>query len=98
MVSLDPYVSERDVPLFQISIDAYAPPETHYKMGKELKALREEGVLLLGSGNIVHNLRLVDWHQKNKGFDWAYEFDDYIYENILNNNHEDIINCDELGM
>jgi 4,5-DOPA dioxygenase extradiol len=88
---------ERDVPLFQISIDAYAPPETHYKMGKELKALREEGVLLLGSGNIVHNLRLVDWHQKNKGFDWAYEFDDYIYGNILNNNHEPIIKYDELG-
>ena len=88
---------ERDIPVFQISVDAYAPPEIHYNIGKEIKALREKGVLIFGTGNIVHNLRLVDWHKKNKGFDWAYEFDDYIYKNILNNTHENIIKYDEIG-
>jgi len=62
----------RDIPAFPISIDADAPPEEHYKIGRELKTLREQGVLIFGTGNIVHNLRLVDWHKANKGFDWAY--------------------------
>lgn len=88
---------KRDVPVFQISIDANSPPEVHYKIGKELSALREQGVLIFGSGNIVHNLGLVDWHKTSKGFDWAYEFDEYIYENILNRNHENILKYNELG-
>lgn len=86
---------ERDIPVFQISVDAYAPPEAHYKIGKELRALREEGALIFGTGNIVHNLRLVDWHMGTKGFDWAYEFDDYIYENIIRKNHADILKYKE---
>jgi len=90
-------VPDRDIPVFQISIDAAAPPEAHYKIGKELRALREQGVLIMGTGNIVHNLRLIDWNKVNEGFDWAYEFDEYIYENILNRNHEKILNCNELG-
>lgn len=88
---------ERDIPVFQISIDAYASPREHYIIGQELRSLREQGVLILGSGNIVHNLRLVDWHRADKGFDWAYEFDDYIYESILNRNHDNILKYNELG-
>ena len=88
---------DRDIPVFQISIDAYAPPEIHYKIGKELRSLREKGVLILGTGNVVHNLRLVDWHKGSKGFDWAYEFDDYICENIKTKNHNNIIKYNELG-
>ncbi|HOS68478.1 MAG TPA: 4,5-DOPA dioxygenase extradiol [Bacillota bacterium] len=88
---------DRDIPVFQISIDASAPPEEHYKIGKELGALREQGVLIFGSGNVVHNLRLVDWHKANKGFDWAYEFDEYIYENIMDYNHDNILKYNELG-
>jgi len=88
---------KRDVPVFQISINADAPPEAHYKIGKELSTLREQGILIFGTGNVVHNLRLVDWHKANKGFDWAYEFDGYIYENILNKNHEKILKFNELG-
>ena len=88
---------ERDVPVFQISVDANAPAHIHYKIGRELRSLREQGVLILGTGNIVHNLRLVDWHKANKGFDWAYEFDEYIYENIMSKNDEKIIQFNELG-
>ncbi len=88
---------ERDIPVFQISIDASAPPEVHYQTGKELKSLRQQGVLLFGTGNIVHNLRMVDWGIKDKGFDWAYKFDDYIKENIENRNHENVINYLRLG-
>lgn len=88
---------ERDIPVFQISIDANASPDTHYQIGNELSALRDEGVLIFGSGNIVHNLRLVDWHMENKGFDWAYKFDDFINENILNKNHENILKYRDLG-
>jgi len=88
---------DRDIPVFQVSIDADAPPAEHYKIGRELRSLREQGVLLFGTGNIVHNLRLVDWHLANKGFDWAYEFDDYIYESIIGHDHEKIINYNALG-
>ena len=86
---------ERTVPVFQISIDANAPPAVHYQIGKELSALREQGVLIFGTGNIVHNLRLVDWHQASKGFDWAYEFDEFIYNNILDKNYNSILKYQE---
>ncbi len=88
---------DRDVPVFQISIDADAPPETHYKIGKELRTLREQGVLLFGTGNIVHNLRRIDWDKAGEGFDWANEFDDFIYENIIHKNHEKILKFKEIG-
>ena len=82
---------ERDIPVFQISVDASAPPEVHYQIGKEIKSLRDQDVLLFASGNIVHNLRMVDWSMEEKGYDWAYQFDDYIKENIENKNHENVI-------
>ncbi len=88
---------KRDIPVFQISVDAYAPPSVHYKIGKELMSLREKGVLIFGTGNIVHNLRMVDWNMENKGFDWAYQFDDFIYENIMEKNHDNILSFREMG-
>ena len=63
-----------DVPVLQLSIDMSEPPQFHYELGRELKKLRDQGVLIVGSGNIVHNLRRMDWH-KEGGFDWAVEFD-----------------------
>lgn len=86
---------DRNIPVFQISLDAYAPPQAHYQIGQELKSLREKGALIFGTGNIVHNLRLVDWHMGSKGFDWAYEFDDFIYDNIINKNHNNILKYNE---
>lgn len=88
---------DRDIPIFQISVDAFAPPLEHYRIGRELKPLREQGVLILASGNVVHNLRLVDWHQASKGFDWSYEFDDYVYENIMKRDRDAIINFSRAG-
>lgn len=88
---------EKDIPVFQISIDASASPEDHYQVGRNLKSLREQGVLLFGTGNIVHNLRRVDWGMKDEGFDWAYEFDDYIKESIESGNHDNVINYLSLG-
>lgn len=88
---------DRDVPVFQISVDANASPEAHYKMGRELSALRERGVMIFCSGNVVHNLRLVDWHRANEGFDWAYEFDEYVYQNILAKDHDAVLGFRALG-
>lgn len=88
---------ESDIPVFQISIDAYAPPEAHYRIGRELRSLREQGVLILGSGNIVHNLRLADWDMDDVGFDWAYEFDGSIHDSIMKKDHEKILKYEELG-
>ena len=88
---------QRDIPVFQVSIDAGAPPEAHYQIGRELKHLREQGVLIFGTGNIVHNLRMVDWQKGNYAFDWANQFDDFIYKNIMAKNHENIIKYKDQG-
>lgn len=88
---------ERNIPVFQVSIDAEAPSETHYQIGHELRALREQGVLILGSGNIVHNLRRVDWGMVGKGFDWAQEFDGWINEKIMKGDHQQILRFREKG-
>jgi 4,5-DOPA dioxygenase extradiol len=66
---------DADIPVFQVSLDATLPAEDHYALGKRLAPLREEGVLLLGSGNVVHNLSEIDWDENAKPFDWALEFD-----------------------
>lgn len=64
---------EADIPVFQLSIDYRRPAQYHYELARELKSLREKGVLLIGSGNLVHNLRALNF--ENKAYDWALEFD-----------------------
>ncbi len=87
---------ERDIPVFQLSVDRAAPPRTHYEIGQQLKALRDKGVLVLGSGNIVHHLGRVNWSMEH-GYDWAREFDGYIKENILSGKIENIIDYTKAG-
>jgi 4,5-DOPA dioxygenase extradiol len=69
-----------DVPVFQLSLDKKQTPEYHFELAKELVSLRKRGVLVIGSGNIVHNLSLVDWRRLNEqfSFDWAKEADSII--------------------
>lgn len=64
-----------DIPTIQLSLDMTKSPEQHFEIGRSLAGLRDQGVLIVGSGNIVHNLRRLSWDEKAKAFDWAIEFD-----------------------
>jgi 4,5-DOPA dioxygenase extradiol len=85
-----------DVPVVQLSIDRNAPPEFHYSLGQALKPLREQGVLILGSGNIVHNLGLIDWGMEG-GFEWAQEFDAFIKDRIVQKDFASVVNYTAAG-
>lgn len=88
-----------DVPVIQLSIDYSKPALYHYELAKELSALREKGVLIVGSGNIVHNLHEVDFRRINEnfGYDWAVEAREKINTFLLKNDHQSIINYEKLG-
>ena len=84
-----------DVPVIQMSLDYYQTPQFHYDLMKELKSLREAGVLIIGSGNMVHNLELLDWDNfdtDNFAFDWAMEAGEKMKKYILNGDHKKLIN------
>ncbi len=85
-----------DIPVFQLSVNAYANPSQHFALGKSLGALREEGVLIFGSGNVVHNLVRVDW-ENEFGFPWALSFDGYIKNAILSRNFEGALHYSGMG-
>lgn len=85
-----------DIPVTQLSIDRRLPATEHYFLGRELCGLREEGVLIMGTGNIVHNLALANW-QMERGFAWSYEFDGYIRDRIFSGDHEAVIDHHSAG-
>lgn len=87
---------EADIPLLQLSVDGNAGPEVHFQIGREIRALREKGVLIMGSGNVVHNLSEVNWNMGG-GYPWADEFDQYIKNKILQKQYEDVIRYENAG-
>lgn len=90
-----PMFPHADIPVFQLSIDYYQPASFHYELAKELAQLRSKGVLIIGSGNIVHNLGKLN--MSGKPFDWAIEFDEYIKQAIVKGDHQPIIQYEKSG-
>lgn len=88
-----------DIPVIQMSIDYTKPPKYHYELAKEINSLRNKGVLIIGSGNMVHNLRKVAWNKLNEefAFDWAIEANEKMKNYILNGNHENLIDFKSQG-
>ncbi len=89
-----------DIPVLQLSIDYTKNPQWHYDLAKELYSLRKKGVLILGSGNMVHNLRMVAWDKLDApeyGYDWALHMNSKFKELIGNNDHRQLINYSALG-
>ncbi len=93
-----------DIPVFEMSVD-YSPyndwrpksMEHHYKLATELAPLRKKGVLIIGSGNIVHNLGLIDYDIDTKPYEWAVKFDEKVKQNMLRGDHAALLNYLEIG-
>jgi 4,5-DOPA dioxygenase extradiol len=89
-----------DVPVIQMSLDHYQTPQYHFDLAKELAPLRTKGILIVGSGNIVHNLRMVAWDKLNAteyGYDWAIEANEKIKKYILNDDYQHLFNYKSQG-
>lgn len=87
-----------DVPVVQLSIDETEPPQVHYEIGKRLAPLRDEGVLIIGSGNIVHNLHTYAWGRHGvEPFDWAVRFEQQAREFLLKGDDAPLIDYERLG-
>lgn len=91
---------EANIPVLQLSIDYTKGPQYHYELAKEMMALRRKGVLIIGSGNMVHNLRMVAWTRLNEagyGFDWAMNINEKFKTLIRDDDHQPLINYSSLG-
>lgn len=87
-----------DVPVFQLSIDYTQPAEYHFQLANKLKKLREKGVLIIGSGNIVHNLSILDWRNIDaKPQEWAVEFDELVKSRLNKQDFSSLIKYEQFG-
>ncbi|MBY0245511.1 MAG: dioxygenase, partial [Sphingobacteriaceae bacterium] len=87
-----------NIPVIQLSIDYTKPAQYHYALAQKLNSLRHKGVLIIGSGNIVHNLRLIDFanfEKDNYGFDWAIEARETINNYLRNGNYQPLLNYEK---
>ncbi len=93
------FYPKADIPVIQMSLDYKQSPQNHYNLAKELASLRDKGVLIIGSGNMVHNLRLMAWDKMhtNYGFDWALEASEKMKKFILSGDHRQLINYSSQG-
>jgi 4,5-DOPA dioxygenase extradiol len=99
---LKPMFPNADIPVFQLSLDYNQPPQYHYELAKELASLRKKGVLIIGSGNMVHNLGMVKATSmadldKEYGFDWAIEMNTIFKNKITSQDHKALINYESLS-
>jgi len=92
---LNPMYPQADIPVLQFSLADQCSPEDHFLQGEKLKSLREEGVLILASGNIVHNLRLTEF--RDVAYDWAVDFDQQTKERIVNRSIKELVEFKKLG-
>src|SRR3954451_12967277 len=89
---------DADVPVVQLSIDETQPAEWHYEIAKKLLPLREEGVVVIGSGNLIHNLHTYAWGKHDvEPFDWALRFEETARRLMITGEHEPLINYESLG-
>ena len=89
-----------DVPVIQLSLDHYQTPQYHYELAKELSTLRKKGVLIIGSGNMVHNLGMVAWDKMGEdgyGYDWAIEASERMKKYILSGDYKQLLNYKSQG-
>lgn len=85
-----------DIPVYQLSIDINASADMHFQIGQEISSLREKGILIIGSGNVVHNLSRINWDMEG-GYPWAIDFDNYIKQKIVSREYKDVINFKKAG-
>ena len=89
---------EADVPVVQLSIDETRPAAFHYELGVRLRALREQGVLLVGSGNVVHNLEAYAWGgHPAQPYDWALRFENTVRKRLLEGDHMSVVDYTAIG-
>jgi Uncharacterized conserved protein len=91
---------QADIPIIEMSLNYNKSPREHYELAKELAAFRDKGVLIIGSGNIVHNLRQVTWDKPDDeeyGYEWTTEANETIKKHIRENNHKKLIDYNLLG-
>ncbi len=87
-----------DIPVFELSIDSSQPTTYHFQLANALKKMREKGVLIIGSGNIVHNLKILDWNNIDaKPMEWAVEFDELVKAKLNNLDFQALVNYQQFG-
>lgn len=84
-----------DIPIVQLSLDVAKTPAQHYEVGRRLKPLRDEGVLILATGNVVHNLKLWNWNSAAPPYSWATRFQDFVRDSIADNDMDRLINYND---
>ena len=85
-----------DIPVYQLSVDRRADAETHFQIGRDIDRLREKGVLIFGSGNVVHNLAKINWSMAG-GYPWADDFDRYIQAKVAERRFGDVLDYKSAG-
>lgn len=91
---------QANIPIIQLSLDYYKTPQQHFELAKMLKNLRNKGILIIGSGNIVHNLGRVDFanmHKDNYGYDWAIEANQIFHKKLMDNDIAGLVDYEKLG-